>query len=662
MTQIIKVILLVLIGLCSCPFGTTAQNKPIDSLKQIVGTKEVDTSVIMAMNSLSEELVQIQSLEEALSYAKKAKELSVALDFKRGEAYALKNMGIVEYYKGNYALVLEHWFKAADIFESIPDELGVSNIANNLGVFYYGQGNSVKALEYYLKSLRMSEKLKDTLRISTALLNVAGVYMQMGAYEKAVNYQERIEPYLEHLDDPQISAGYLMGFGEIFSKTDDHKKALKFYKDALPMTKGTPGYAHNLTKLGKAHFKLGNMEQATIYLDSAYQVAVKNSFPLDQVQTLIALGEIFQRTEPVLAIQYFDEAKELALDLEIEEELRDIYYGYSRAYANLEDFENAYKAQSIYMVKKDSLFNLKIADKVRGLQFEFDLQKKQDQIGLLQAEAELTEMRGKRQKYIIYGSTISLVLVLVVAVGTFSRYRYIKKTSNIIVKEKERSEKLLLNILPNETAMELKQNGKVEAKKFESVSVMFTDFKGFTVHSQNLSPELLVKTVDYYFSRFDLVMEKYGLEKIKTIGDAYMCAAGLPFPSNDHATKIIEAAFEITDIVEEIKQNPPPGIKAFEIRIGINSGPVVAGVVGTKKFAYDIWGDAVNVASRMESMSEPGKINISQGTYELVKDQYQCKERGEVYVKNKGNMKMYYVIRKAVTDNQEKNLSKSVEI
>lgn len=237
------------------------------------------------------------------------------------------------------------------------------------------------------------------------------------------------------------------------------------------------------------------------------------------------------------------------------------------------------------------------------------------------------------------------------ALGIYRRYNYVKKTSLVIEEEKNRSENLLLNILPEETALELKQNGKVKAKQFDSVSVMFTDFKNFTQHSQNLTPEVLVNSVDYYFSKFDEIIEKYGLEKIKTIGDAYMCAGGLPFPDKKHSTKIIQAAFEITKFVEESKKNKNKDIAHFDIRIGINTGSVVAGVVGTKKFAYDIWGDAVNVASRMESASESGKINISQNTYELIKDKYKCEYRGEIEVKNKGLMKMYFV-------NSSKNKSK----
>ena len=157
----------------------------------------------------------------------------------------------------------------------------------------------------------------------------------------------------------------------------------------------------------------------------------------------------------------------------------------------------------------------------------------------------------------------------------------------------------------------------------------------------------MVETIGFYFSKFDEIIDKYGLEKIKTIGDAYMCAGGLPFPTEDHAHNMVRAAFEIAEFVEETKNNVDASELNFDIRIGINTGPVVAGVVGTKKFAYDIWGDTVNIASRMESNSEPGKINISENTYEIIKDTFDCEYRGKIQAKGKGEIEMFFVERTA---------------
>jgi class 3 adenylate cyclase len=244
---------------------------------------------------------------------------------------------------------------------------------------------------------------------------------------------------------------------------------------------------------------------------------------------------------------------------------------------------------------------------------------------------------------VVIATGVALVLIVIIAVGLFRRNRLIRETNRVIKAERDRSDSLLLNILPEETAAELKESGRVQAKKFDSVSILFTDFKGFTSYAEKMSPEELVENVDYYFSHFDAIIGRHGLEKIKTIGDAYMCAGGLPFPMEEHAKKTVEAALEIAEFVKKAANELPEGHPRFDIRIGINSGPVVAGVVGTKKFAYDIWGDAVNIASRMESNSEPGRINISEDTYNLVKEQYSCQYRGEIDVKNRGKLKMYFV-------------------
>lgn len=210
--------------------------------------------------------------------------------------------------------------------------------------------------------------------------------------------------------------------------------------------------------------------------------------------------------------------------------------------------------------------------------------------------------------------------------------------------ELQRSEQLLLNILPYETAQELKMSGKAVARFYPDITVMFTDFKGFTHIAEKLSPEQLVQEIDEFFTAFDLIMEKNGIEKIKTIGDAYMAASGLPAVNDTHALDMVNAAVDIIEYMEVQKQiriaaNRP----VFDIRIGIHTGPVVAGIVGHKKFAYDIWGDAVNLASRMESSGEAGQINISQATYDRISSTYSCIFRGEIEAKNKGKVGMYFV-------------------
>ncbi len=213
--------------------------------------------------------------------------------------------------------------------------------------------------------------------------------------------------------------------------------------------------------------------------------------------------------------------------------------------------------------------------------------------------------------------------------------------------EKKKADDLLLNILPSEVAEELKNDGESAAKFYDYVSVLFTDFIDFTIAGERMMPQELVDELHHCFKTFDEISTRYNIEKIKTIGDAYMAVAGLPVPDKEHAVNIVRAAFEIMDFMAERKAKMGSG--TFDIRIGIHSGCVVAGIVGVKKFAYDIWGDTVNTAARMEQHSEKGKINVSSVTYELIKGQFACTYRGKIIAKNKGPLKMYFVDREYTT-------------
>lgn len=224
------------------------------------------------------------------------------------------------------------------------------------------------------------------------------------------------------------------------------------------------------------------------------------------------------------------------------------------------------------------------------------------------------------------------------------RTSQIEQQKQALVEEKHQVDQLLLNILPSETAEELKRKGKVAPKYYPAITVMFTDFSRFTQIVKDMPPELLVDELDSYFSTFDEIMDRNGIEKIKTIGDSYMCACGLPNPDPRHAEKMVRAATEIQEfMLADERDRRERGLPIFRVRIGIHSGPVVAGVVGSRKFAYDIWGDTVNVAARLETACEDRKINISSDTFALIEGQFDCRQRGKIAVKHDREIEMYYV-------------------
>jgi adenylate cyclase len=270
---------------------------------------------------------------------------------------------------------------------------------------------------------------------------------------------------------------------------------------------------------------------------------------------------------------------------------------------------------------------------------------------LLEQDAKINELEAFKQKGQKRFLMLIIAAIALLAGVLFNLYKTKTRTAKeladknvIIEEEKKRSDELLLNILPLETANELKLTGKAVARQYDLVSVLLTDFKDFTIISEKLSPKELVDEIDLCFSAFDNIIAKYGIEKIKTIGDAYLCAHGIPSGEHFNPHDMINAAKEIIAFVEDLKmKRKAEGRIPFSIRIGIHTGPLVAGVVGKTKFAYDIWGDTVNTAARMEQNSEPGKINVSKATYDLVKDKFTFESRGKIEAKNKGEIEMFFL-------------------
>jgi class 3 adenylate cyclase len=251
---------------------------------------------------------------------------------------------------------------------------------------------------------------------------------------------------------------------------------------------------------------------------------------------------------------------------------------------------------------------------------------------------------------------ISLIVLVLLSFFSFYQWRnyrhalerfklesIINRRTEELVREKEKTDNLLARVLPRETANELKETGKVSTKRFKIVTVLFSDIQGFTKITDELNPENLIDQLDKFFLYFDSVVEKYRIEKIKTIGDAYMCAGGIPHKNRTNPVEVVLAAIEMLYFMREINRQHNPGQNIWDLRIGIDSGPVIAGVVGRNKLSYDIWGSTVNTASRMESSGEVGKINISGNTHMLVQDYFLCTYRGKMPIKNKGDIEMYFV-------------------
>lgn len=398
-------------------------------------------------------------------------------------------------------------------------------------------------------------------------------------------------------------------------------------------------------------------------------------------QTLYDEGiELRETGKDAKAIKKFEEAlaaaeseKNVTVQMNVHlelAELKDNVVNYKEALDHYKKFSALYKKQ---MSKKAEI----LEDSVSGLQTKVeasyteieqknqDIKTKESAIDSLTTEQLQSQLAIKDLELINSQNALDLktsenrrnilllvlLTVVVAAIFVFRGYamkrksvRLLRQKNYEVVMAKQKSDELLLNILPETIADELKEFGRTTPCRHDHATVMFTDFKGFTKYSENTSPEELVHLVDHYFREFDMIVARHHIEKIKTIGDAYMCVSGIPHPNENHAANMIRAAFEIREFVnataaEHKKLNQP----YLEMRIGIHSGPLVAGVVGSRKFSYDVWGDTVNIAARMEQSGEPNAINVSESVYSLAKNEFEFTQRGEIEAKNKGKLKMYFV-------------------
>jgi adenylate cyclase len=615
-----------------------AQDHETDSILHLISVSPEDTSRINLMLALSKNYMK-SNLDSGLYYADKAIELSKKFNYPKGLALGFKNAGIAYYTQGKYVETINLWQQSLNMFDSINDKIGIANMQTNLGAVYFNQSDDAKALEYYLKALMVAEEINDSLRIATACINIGAVYYNKPAtHEKALQYYLRALPISEALNDQDAIGTAAANMGEIYFARNADSLALYYFNIALNAWQDSENLPYALNSIGKVYSKKGDYITAINYHQDALDYARKLDAKLDITQSMLGIANTQQKKQDYrTAIKTYKQTEEAARSMNAFKELKEVYEGLSVSYSAVKNYGEAFKYQNMLLGIKDTLYNIETDKKLSGLLFNFEIEKKQGQIDLLTKDKELQELDLQRQKVIknvTFGGLAMVLLFLGVVMSQKKKITF----------EKKRSDALLLNILPEETAEELKTTGTAKAKSFEAVTVMFTDFKNFTQASEKLSAEALVEEINYCYSEFDKIITKHGIEKIKTIGDAYMCAGGLPATNNTHPFDVVKAGLEMQEFIarnmqQRIERNEP----YFELRLGIHTGPVVAGIVGIKKFAYDIWGDTVNTASRMESSGQTGKVNISGVTFEYIKEKFHCTYRGKIEAKNKGQIDMYFV-------------------
>jgi len=580
-----------------------------------------------------------------LEYYQRSLALARKLKSRKSEATILNNVAAIYKDLGRIDEALEYHNQSLKIRKALGDKKGIANSLNNLGLIYHNQGSVELALDTYMEALKIEEGLNNAEGIATVLQNIAFVYRDQKQYDIAYSYFMRALEVNRAIGD-KYSTGYtLNGIGGLYELQNQPDSALLWFQQALRLRNeinDRQGTAYTLKNIGIIYKKKNNLTEAEQYFKNSLAKFEQLDDKWGTAITTNLLGGI------LLAQNRLSEAEmqlkrslETARQLGYPTDISNAAAGLQALYRKQNNWKEALLMGDVFMQMHDSILNDANRKTALKAQFRYEIEKKE---ALFKSEQEkilaLSNAEIKKQK-IIRNSIAAGLLILALFSFVVIRQR------NKISKEKKRSDELLLNILPAETAEELKSTGTAKAKNFEQVTVLFTDFKDFTSISEHLSAQELVNEINYCFSAFDKIISKYGIEKIKTIGDSYMCAGGLPVANETNAEDTVHAALEIRNFMLEraalLRQHKITKGRAFEIRIGIHTGSLVAGIVGIKKFAYDIWGDTVNIASRMESSGEPGKVNISESTYELVKDKFKCIPRGKVQAKSKGEIDMYFV-------------------
>ena len=482
-------------------------------------------------------------------------------------------------------------------------------VLERIATIYEKMEDHAEAIDRYLQILTIAEELHDHKRIYAVAIKLGRLHLLHRLYPRACSYYllaEQHAPSRVKALLARLHAANVLLFNGDFEEAEsliisvhsekhaDKAKAVRLRATQLMaiLRNNQKSYSESLQLHEKCIEMLGNK-------DMERQMDIRKSMAL-------ALYYMGKREE---AIEKLNEIPQDLLEQSSKRLKKLVYEIYTACYAELGNFEKAFHYQGHFKDLDHSITQDKVSNKLTAIQ----------------VNNKLIQVQYERETFL-------------------KRSEELAQKNAVIDRERKKSDDLLLNILPEQVANELKERGKVEAKYHEEVTVLFTDFKGFTAMAELLSAKELVEDLNICFSEFDRIMEKHGIEKIKTIGDAYMAAGGLPTPNATHATDVVKAAMEMRDFVASGKARKiEQGLPFFEVRVGIHTGPVVAGIVGIKKFAYDIWGDTVNTASRMESSGEVGKVNISETTYQLVKNQFTCEYRGEIEAKGKGKVKMYFV-------------------
>lgn len=575
-------------------------------------SEELKLKTMLVMAKLSNEQ---ENFDQAIKYYEESQKIASTLQQEQNESYALQGLGSSYLKQGKFERAESQLLRCLAIRTKIDFKAGEARTRQTLGETYLRQGKIEKAKTELTHAIRLAKEGDRKSVMVKAHKTFSEIFKQEQNFEKFAFHLESSQEISSEIDVHYKVRKQNFELEQNYQNTRTLSEIGQDIISSLDLEKVLFTIYEKVNKLMDATiFGIGllNSESATI----DYKLAISNGVKYEPYSR-----DLKDKNQlPVWCIDH--KSPVFINDLESE----------TQTYiSNTDKYQFVLKDGSIPKQREQSVIYIPIlsGDEILGI---------------------ITVQSLARHAYTLYHLEVlkNVATYASIALINIGMYQRLENEVNLrtaeLTKTKERSDELLLNILPKEIAEELKLKGYTSVRRYEKTTILFMDIVGFSTISEGLAPKQLVAEIDTYFSAFDTIMEKVGMEKIKTIGDAYIAAAGLPRGNQAKTLTVVKAAFDILDKVNELRKERE-GLNAafFEFRIGINTGPVVAGVVGSKKFQYDIWGDAVNMAARMEQNSAAGKINISQSTYDIVKNNITCTHRGKINAKNKGEIDMYYV-------------------
>lgn len=574
--------------------------------------------------------------DSAYALAEHILQQSEKLDYAEGISSAYMRMGSILNMRGENRKATEYCLKALAIRKETQDHEGAASTCIRLSYIHSSQGEIDSTFYYLYEALRLNKLSGIEKDLAVTLIELGNAMIAYKEPKLSLDYFFEAEEIAKRLNLKEELLGTYNGLGNYYFNEGHYPVALGYFIrcDSL-LADGSDQMAKGQIQnnIALCHEQLKDYAKAYTHYRNALALYDELELLSESALTYYNMGNMFNsRQMPDSAIFNLERSLELARRVADMTRVAGCYEFISDAYLLKEDFGKAYDYLLKSKIINDSLLTAKKISSISEMQTKYETEIKEKEIDNLNIQ---NESKTSQRNSLILGSLLLLVSLLVVL-----------RQRNRINKEMLKSEGLLLNILPSEIAEELKNTGTTVAKHYNHVTVLFTDFANFTGMSEKMSPTELVEEIHANFTAFDTIIEKHGIEKIKTIGDSYMCVGGLPLANETHAEDVVNAGLEIQQfVVNRIAERAAQGKLPFEVRIGIHTGSVVAGIVGVKKFAYDVWGDTVNTASRIESAGQVGKVNISQSTYELLKDDadFTFESRGKIEAKGKGEMEMYFV-------------------